>query len=127
CPHGDLPVLHQPISGSTLSLLSQLFGIRRRRYTRARPSARNLARDAASRALPPLAPGRLRSRSRLRLSSHCPPVPGIRRRMDIQRYLLTGALVVLAFMLKTEWGKFSQQHSAAAAATTVAPATPNVP
>jgi len=47
--------------------------------------------------------------------------------MDIQRYLLTGALVVLAFMLMTEWGKFSQQHSAAAVATTVAPATPNVP
>lgn len=46
--------------------------------------------------------------------------------MDIQRSLLIGATLVLAFMLMTEWGKFQQQHATPVAAVT-APAVPGMP
>ena len=46
--------------------------------------------------------------------------------MDIQRSLLIGATLVLAFMLMTEWGKFQQQHATPVAAIT-APAVPGMP
>lgn len=43
--------------------------------------------------------------------------------MDIQRTLLTAAIVVLSFMLMVEWGKFSQQHDKPAAPAAAVPAT----